>query len=75
MIEEDRALQQFLDTLLADPQVVLPRAVVIDVGMIADRGWAVVELNAAWDAGLYGCDPAQVLEVVQHATEPGPSSP
>ncbi len=67
--EENAELQQFLQRLLADPQVELPRAVVVDVGVIAGRGWAVVELNAAWGAGIYGCDPAQVLEVVQHATE------
>ncbi len=59
-----------MQTLLDDPRVVLPRAAVINVGVIAERGWAVVELNAAWGAGLYGCDPERVLDVVQHATEP-----
>ncbi|KPL91198.1 ATP-grasp domain-containing protein [Herpetosiphon geysericola] len=68
--EEHAELEQFLQHLLDDPQVELPRAVVIDVGVIAGRGWAVVELNAAWGAGIYGCDPAQVLEVVRYATEP-----
>jgi hypothetical protein len=68
--DEDHELQHFVETLLNDPQVILPRAAVIDVGVIADRGWAVVELNAAWGAGLYGCDPERVLDVVQHATEP-----
>ncbi|MBM7845231.1 ATP-grasp domain-containing protein [Herpetosiphon giganteus] len=67
--EEHAELEQFLQHLLDDPQVELPRAVVIDVGVIAGRGWAVVELNAAWGAGIYGCDPAQVLEVVRYATE------
>lgn len=48
----------------------LPRAAVIDVGVIAGRGWAVVEQNAAWGSGIYGCDPQQVLEVLRHAATP-----
>lgn len=37
---------------------------VLDVGIIAGRGWAVIEANPAFGAGLYGCDPKKVLEVV-----------
>jgi hypothetical protein len=37
------------------------------VGVIASRGWAVVEQNAAWGSGIYGCDPAAVLAVLRHA--------
>jgi hypothetical protein len=43
----------------------------MDVGVIRGRNWAVIELNAAWGAGLYGCDPAVVLEVLRHAAVPG----
>ncbi|XSG76297.1 ATP-grasp domain-containing protein [Herpetosiphon llansteffanensis] len=68
--EEHADLEQFLQRLFDDELIELPRAVVIDVGVIAGRGWAVVELNAAWGAGIYGCDPMQVLEVVRSATEP-----
>jgi hypothetical protein len=32
----------------------LLRAVIVDVGLIASRGWAVIEFNAAWGAGLNG---------------------
>ncbi len=39
----------------------LPRAVVVDVGLVAERGWAVIEFNAAWGAGLNGCDPKAAL--------------
>ena len=46
----------------------LPRAVVVDVGKIAGEGWAVVEANAAWGSGIYGCDPDGVLDVIRHAT-------
>jgi len=48
----------------------LPRTVVIDAGFIADRGWAVVEFNAAWGAGLNGCDPEKVWPVIVAASEP-----
>lgn len=65
--EENRELEDFATRLLADPRVDLPRAAVVDMGKIEGRGWACVEQNAAWGAGIYGCDPSAVLEVVQHA--------
>lgn len=65
--DEELQLQAFLDKLLADSEVDLPHAVVIDVGLIEGRGWACVELNAAWGAGIYGCDPALVLPVLEKA--------
>ncbi len=59
--------ESFVRGVVADGRVDLPRAAVLDVGVIAGRGWAVVEQNAAWGAGLYGCDPAEVLAVIRHA--------
>jgi hypothetical protein len=53
-----------------DARVGLPPAVVLDVGIIAGRGWAVVEANAAWGSGIYGCDPDAVLPVVRRANVP-----
>jgi hypothetical protein len=53
--------------LLANVEVAVPPAVVIDVGRIAERGWAVIEANPAWGSGIYGCDPDQVLRVVRRA--------
>ena len=53
--------------MLQDSRVALPPAVVLDVGYITGRGWGVVEANAAWGSGLYGCDPAAVLHVLQRA--------
>lgn len=44
------------------------RAIVVDVGEIFGRGWAVIEANAAWGSGIYGCDPGRVLDVIRHAT-------
>jgi hypothetical protein len=68
--EETAHAQAFLQTLLDNPAIPLPRACVIDVGIITGRGWAVVEQNAAWGSGIYGCDPAQVLNVIRHAAVP-----
>jgi ATP-grasp domain, R2K clade family 2 len=62
--------QSFVGAVLADVRIPLPRATVIDIGVIAGAGWAVVEQNAAWGSGLYGCDPVQVLEVLRHAAVP-----
>jgi hypothetical protein len=66
--DEDAQVQAFIAGLLADPAVDLPAATVVDVGLIAGVGWACVEQNAAWGAGIYGCDPGQVLAVLQGAS-------
>lgn len=39
---------------------------VIDVGLIRDNGWAVIESNQAWASGIYGCDPCGVLDVLKN---------
>jgi hypothetical protein len=62
--------ETFVRTVLADARVDLPRTAVLDVGVITNRGWAVVEQNAAWGSGIYGCDPKQVLEVLRNAAVP-----
>ncbi|RYE86845.1 MAG: DUF4343 domain-containing protein [Myxococcales bacterium] len=64
--EPDEA-RAYLDELLADPAVDVPAATVIDVGRIAGVGWAVVEANPAWGAGICGCDPHAVLPVLRRA--------
>lgn len=66
--DEDQALLIFINALLADERVDLPDACVVDAGMLAGGMWACVEQNAAWGAGIYGCDPARVLEVLRHAS-------
>ena len=58
----------FLNSLI--PTVKLPRAVVIDAGFIVGRGWGVIEFNAAWGAGLNGCNPKKVLPAVLAASGP-----
>lgn len=56
-----------LNLLISDMPV--PRAVVIDAGFIDGRGWAVIEFNAAWGAGLNGCNAEKVLAAIVSATE------
>lgn len=66
--DEERDLEAFVARLVTDQRVDLPAATVVDVGYIEDEGWACVEQNAAWGAGIYGCDPALALEVIRHAS-------
>ncbi len=60
-----------VDRLLDDPRVDLPAALVLDAGVIRDVGPAIVEANTASGAGIYGCDPREVLEVLRGATVQG----
>jgi len=70
--EDERTDQarEFAQSMLSDRSVNLPPAVVMDVGVIEGRGWAVIEANAAWGSGIYGCDPEAVLRVVRRACLP-----
>jgi hypothetical protein len=66
---EDRShARAFLQDFLRDPYVQLPPAVVVDVGYIRGRGWAVVEANPCWASGIYTCHPHSVLKVLQRAS-------
>ncbi len=47
-----------------------PSPCVIDVGLTPDRGWVVIEANAAWGAGLNGCDPEGAARCIARATHP-----
>jgi hypothetical protein len=61
--ERDEAAA-FLEQLLNDPSLRFPPGIVIDIGKIVGRGWAVVEANPAWGSGIYGNDPDEVLKVL-----------
>jgi len=67
MAGEQEAVLSFTREFLADEAVAVPPAFVLDVGWIAEQGWAVVEANSACSSGLCGCDPAIVLSVLAHA--------
>ncbi len=60
------AASEFAGSVLSS--VPCPRAFALDVGIIRGRGWAVVEPNECWGAGIYGCTPSKVLEVLLTAT-------
>jgi len=65
--EEYLEARDFVVSVLQDKKVPFPRAACLDVGVIKGEGWAVVEQNAVWASGLYGCDPKQVLKALRHA--------
>ena len=66
--EEMEEAARLLHLVLADVSVPLPPAVVLDVGKIKDKGWAIIEANAAWGSGIYGCSPVPVLTTLRRAT-------
>src|SRR5262245_33225424 len=62
-------LSSFCKRLFSQSGVWFPPAFVMDVGLIDDRGWAVVEFNPAWCSGVLGADPRQVLDVLERACQ------
>ncbi|GGJ18745.1 hypothetical protein GCM10008938_01030 [Deinococcus roseus] len=48
----------------------LPETCTADFGFIPERGWALIELNPTWGAGLNGCDPGAVSLCLEHACFP-----
>lgn len=46
----------------------LPRVVVLDVGLLRNGQWVVIELNPAWGAGLNGCDAELIIPAIAAAT-------
>lgn len=65
--DESEQAAAFADRLLDDSAVDFAPAFVMDIGKIEERDWAVVEVNPAWASGIYGCNPARVLPVLQRA--------
>ena len=65
--DEMRSATTFIWELIGDAECGLPPAVVVDIGLIDERGWAVVESNPAWGSGIYGCEPRRVLNVLRRA--------
>ena len=60
--------QAYAAMVVADLNVPLPPSVVVDVGRIAGKGWAIVEANAAWGSGIYGCEAQHLLLVLRRAS-------
>jgi hypothetical protein len=66
-LAEAEEMLAFARKLLFDDGVDVPPAFVLDVGLIASRGWAVVEMNPVWCSGLLGCDLAVMPPVLRRA--------
>ena len=57
----------FCTKILQDATVELPPVVVLDIGILSERVWALVEPNPVSSSGIYGCDPKKVLIALQRA--------
>ncbi|MEO0562593.1 MAG: ATP-grasp domain-containing protein [Chloroflexota bacterium] len=67
---ERETAKTYLTQVLAKDYMPLPAACVVDVGYIYKRGWAIVEANPAYGAGLYDCSADAALDVINRATVP-----
>lgn len=65
--EESKKAVEFCQKLIEESAENIPPAVVIDIGEIEGRGWAVVEANPCSASGIYGCEPSNVLQVLERA--------
>jgi hypothetical protein len=61
------AAREFLQTIVVNP--LIPTTCVLDAGFIPGRGWALIEANATWGAGLNDCDAAAAAECLEWATQ------
>ena len=67
LAEEEAQASGFIREILSSSDVNLPPAFVLDVGFIPEQGWAVIEGNPCWGAGLYGCSAPSALHVCEAA--------
>ena len=67
------APRSFMEELSS--QIPVPSACVLDVGLLERKGWVFLEANAAWGAGLNGCDAARVLPCIERASHTAQSRP
>lgn len=61
---EQRELSAFFSRFMEQYAETLPKAIVLDFGIIRGKGWALIEANPAWCSGLYACDAQKALEVI-----------
>jgi len=48
-------------------EVDVPATCVVDVGLLPNGDWALIEFNATWGAGLNGCDPRAAVECIERS--------
>ncbi|MDQ1857630.1 ATP-grasp domain-containing protein [Chryseobacterium sp. WLY505] len=61
---EQKDLFEFFGRFITQYAETLPKAIVLDFGIIKGKGWALIEANPAWCSGLYACDAEKALEVI-----------
>ncbi len=61
---EQQELSAFFSRFMEQYAETLPKAIVLDFGVINGKGWALIEANPAWCSGLYACDAVKALEVI-----------
>ncbi|KFF26824.1 ATP-grasp domain-containing protein [Chryseobacterium vrystaatense] len=62
--EEQNGMFSFFDSFMKQNASTLPESIVLDFGIIKEKGWALIEANPAWCSGLYACDAEKALEVI-----------
>lgn len=67
---EEIGMFTFFENFIKENHSTLPKAVVVDFGIIRDKGWALIEANPAWCSGLYACNPSKALEVIVKSCQP-----
>lgn len=58
----------FINSFICSNESMLQNSFVLDVGFINNYGWAVIEANAAWGAGLNGCDASKAVWSIANAS-------
>lgn len=53
----------FVDTI--SDNVKMPTSIVMDVGIIKNKGWAVISTPSIYDCDIFGCDPDMVLKTLE----------
>lgn len=66
---EELEMLNFLNEFLANKTIDLPKSVVIDVGYIPEKGWALIEANPVWSSGVYACNPKKVIDTIVNSCE------
>lgn len=63
--------REFLRKFLSQFSHSLPTSFVIDLGWNKEQDWFIIELNAAWGAGLNNCKAEKVIECIRRASLDG----
>ncbi len=65
--DELESVHGIVGQLLDNHAIDLPPAFTLDVGLIENRGWAVIEFNPVWCSGFLGCDLTKIIDPLNAA--------